>query len=163
MRKILVAPLLACVLLLSACMGQGGLGALLGAGTPPQAPAAVQTISRTALDFALNAFDAALYGLDLAMDTGRLQPGSEPARRIAAAGRRVMNFLGAAEAARDLGSSATYEQAFASAKTALDEFRALFPQRTASANMPTLTNAERNAILARLESGHGGAIIALAN
>lgn len=155
MKKLLLAPLVA--------LSLGGCGPILGAltagaGPPPQAPAAVTSISRTALDFALNAFDAALYGLDFAMDSGRLQPGSEPARRIAAAGRRVMNFLGAAEAARDLGNSPTYEQAFANAKTALDEFRALFPQRTSTANMPPMTNAHRLAILARLEAVGGGSM-----
>jgi hypothetical protein len=154
MRKtILLAPLVA--LSLSGC---GPVLRAFTAGAPPQAPAAVMSISRTALDFSLNAFDAALYGLDFAMDAGRLTPGSEPARRIAAAGRRVMNFLGAAEAARDLGSSATYEQAFANAKTALDEFRSLFPARASFEQVPPMTNDQRAAILDRLE-GHGGGSI----
>jgi hypothetical protein len=152
MKRILI-PLVA--LSLTSCTG---LGALMG-GTPPQAPAAVTNISRTALDFALNAFDAALYGLDFAMDSGRLVPGSEPARRIAAAGRNVMRFLGVAEAARDMGNSATYEQAFANAKTALDEFRSMFPTRAALADQPTLTNERRLAILARLEGRGGGGLI----
>jgi len=121
------------------------MGALL------QAPATASSITRAPLDFALNSFDAALSGLDFAMDSGRLTPGSETARKIAAAGRKVMNFLGVAEAARDLGSSATYEQAFANAKTALDEFRGLFPTHAGVSFVMPLTNAERQQILARLE------------
>jgi hypothetical protein len=128
-------------------------GLLGGLGPPPQAPAAVVQISRTAIDFALNSFDAALYGLDFAMDSGKLVPGSPTAKRIAAAGRTVMKFLGVAEAARDLGSAATYEEAFAKAKTALDEFRSLFPTRASTGKRPPLTNAERVSILDRLESG----------
>lgn len=159
LKHYLLAPLLAASMLLAGCTG---LARMLDttAGPPPQAPAAFTNISRTALDFALNAFDAALYGLDFAMDAGRLQPGSDNARRIAAIGRRVMNFLGAAEAARDLGNSATYEQAFANAQLALTEFRQLLPQR---ASLETdfaagwvklaarpMTARERERILARL-------------
>jgi hypothetical protein len=140
--------ILAAVLSLALC-SCSALGGLMG--PPPQASTAVQTMSRTALDFALNSFDAALYGLDFMMDTGKLQPGSDQARRIAAAGRKVMNFLGVAEAARDLGSAATYEEAFANAKTALDEFRSLFPTRAAVTDHPVLTDAERMAIIERLE------------
>lgn len=147
---------LAASVMLTACSMLPGLG-----GAPPQVPA-IQNISRAPLDFALNSFDAALYGLDFAMDARALTPGSDTARRIAAAGRRVMNFLGACEAARDLGNSATYEQAFTNAKTALDEFRALLPARPAAfgigfGHMPPLTPAQRERILHRLEAGGGGA------
>lgn len=147
-RLILIA---ATALSLNACAPL--LGALMtGGGTPPQAPAIVTTISRTAIDFALNSFDAALYGLDFAMDAGKLTPGSDKAKRIAAAGRTVMKFLGVADAARDLGSSATYEEAFSKAKTALDEFRSLFPTPSSSLKRPSMTNAHRMAILDRLEA-----------
>lgn len=151
LRKLLLIPLLAAA---TACAGLSGL-----MGPPPQAPAAVQNISRSALDFALHSFDAALYGIDVALDTGRIVPGSDTARRLAATGRRVMNFLGAAEAARDLGNSATYEQAFQNANAALTEFRSLFrPQAAAFAwswSPPPrpMSDAERERILARLEGG----------
>ncbi len=140
--------------------GCAGLGALAGAiaGPPPQAPVAVLNISRNALDFALNSFDAALYGLDFAMDAGKLQPGSPTAKKIASAGRKVMNFLGVAEAARDLGSSATYEEAFGNAKKALDEFRSLLPGKASLADHRSLTNAQRLAVLDRLETGAGPSI-----
>jgi hypothetical protein len=90
------------------------------------------------------------------MDAGKLVPGSTQARQIAAVGRKVMGFLGAASAAQKLGSEPTYEAAFADAKTALDEFRALLPAHPASLATdprPPLTNAQRMAILARLERG----------
>lgn len=140
-------------------------GALLGlTGTPPQAPAAVTNISRSALDFALHSFDTALYGLDFAMDAGALQPGSANARQIAAVGRRVMNFLGAAEAARDLGNSPTYEAAFQNANTALNEFRALFPTHAAvtsvMADVMPMTAAHRQRILNRLVNGPGAIAVA---
>jgi hypothetical protein len=114
MKKLLLAPALA--MCLNGC-APALLGALMGgAGTPPQAPAAVTNISRTALDFALNSFDAALYGLDFAMDAGSSCPGSDNAKRIAAAGRKVMGFLGVADAAQKLGTRPTYEEAFSDAK-----------------------------------------------
>lgn len=152
MKKILIAPLLAAAMLLQSCTGMAGL---LG-GTPPQAPASVQNISRSALDFALNSFDAALYGIDFAIDARVIVPGSETARRIAAVGRRVMGFLGVADAAQRLGSSATYEEAFTNARTALQEFRQLLPARPATivmAYQPPMTDAQRLRILRRLETG----------
>lgn len=131
--------------------------ALLGAGAPPQAPAQVTHLSRTALDFSLNSFDAALSGLDFAMDAHMLVPGSEQARNLARIGRQVMNFLGAADSAISLGSSATYEAAFTSAKSALDQFLAAMPHSAHPAALrtgppPHLTPAERARILARLET-----------
>lgn len=155
MKKMLMLPLICAAMLLSSC---AGLGALM-TGPPPQAPAQVQTISRTAIDFALHSFDAALYGLDFAMDSHRIVPGSDNARRIAAAGRQVMNFLGAADAAQRLGSSATYEEAFAHAGTALEQFRQLLGITPAAMWIaadqprPPLTDAQRWAILDRLDAG----------
>lgn len=149
-RQLLLLPLLAGALLLSACAPLLGMMAG-GLGTPPQAPAAVTTISRTAIDFALHSFDAALYGLDFAMDSGRLKPGSPTAKQIAAAGRKVMGALGVADAAQKLGSSATYEEAFKNANDALQEFRGLLPAPAALADRPPLTDAERMAIIRRLE------------
>jgi hypothetical protein len=134
---------------LSACAPL--LGALLtGGAAPPQAPVAVTNISRTALDFALNSFDAALYGLDFAMDSGKITPGSDKAKAIAAAGRKVMNFLGAAEAARDLGNSATYDEAFKHANDALGEFRTLLGKGPVAINdNRPLTPGSRTAVLDR--------------
>jgi hypothetical protein len=125
-----------------------------GSSAPPQAPAKVMEISRTAVDFALNSFDAALYGLDFAMDVGKIKPGSPTAKQIAAAGRKVMGFLGAANAARELGNAATYEQAFGQANEALKEFRSLLGQpATAQLNLPhgqsKLAQRSRDEILAR--------------
>lgn len=136
------------------------LGALMtGSSTPPQAPAKVVEISRTAIDFALNSFDAALYGLDFAMDLpvslpGHLTAGSAKAKQIAALGRKVMNFLGAADAARELGNSATYEEAFGKANQALKEFRALLGQApsaqlVAPPGQPKLAQRSRAEILDR--------------
>lgn len=153
MKKILMFPVT--VLMMVALASCGLLPALMtGAGPPPQAPAAVTQISRTAIDFALNSFDAALYGVDFAIDAHLLVPGSDTSRRVAAAGRRVMSALGVADAAQRLGSSATYEEAFNNAKTALDEFRQLLPAHPTSAHFwprAPLTMAQRMAILERLE------------
>lgn len=152
MKKILMVPLLAAAALLSAC----GLSGLLTA--PPQLPAQAQTISRNAIDFALNSFDTALYGLDFAMDAHVLTPGSDGARRIAAVGRRVIGFLGVADAAQRLGSSSTYEEAFQNARTALEEFRGLLPARPTMivmAYQPPMTDAQRLRIIRRLEGGGG--------
>lgn len=145
-RLILIA---AAALSLGACAPL--LGALMtGGAAPPQAPAAVTNISRTAVDFALNSFDAALYGLDFAMDSGKLTPGSDKAKAIAAAGRKVMNFLGAAEAARELGNSATYDAAFSHANEALEQFRSLLGKGPVSLNdNRALTPGSRTAVLDR--------------
>jgi hypothetical protein len=141
----------------SMCLGGCAplLGALMtGSSSPPQAPAKVTEISRTAVDFALNSFDAALYGLDFAMDAGKIKPGSPNAKQIAAVGRKVMNFLGAANAARELGNSSTYEQAFGQANEALKEFRALIGQAPtaqleAPPGQPRFAQRSRDAILDR--------------
>jgi len=154
MKKLLMLCTLPMALLLASCGGLLGL-MTAGAGPPPQAPASVVQASRTAIDFALNSFDAALYGVDFAIDAHLIQPGSDNARRIAAAGRRVMSALGVADAAQRLGSSATYEEAFNNAKTALDEFRQLLPAHPAalaSGPRPPLTYWQRIAILDRLEA-----------
>jgi hypothetical protein len=140
-------------------------GAAMGGGQPPQAPAAFTNISRSALGFAFNSFDAALYGFDFAMDLGKPAPGTPQAKAIAAAGRKVLGFLSAAEAARDLGSAATYEEAFTKAGEALREFRSglgmqpqaamytpagIFPNADLGDRKP-LNDAQRRAILDRAE------------
>jgi len=149
MKKTLLSVLVCTSMMLGGCAPL--LSALMtGAGTPPQAPAQVTNISRTAIDFALNSFDAALYGLDFAMDSGKITPGSPKAKAIAAAGRKVMNFLGAAEAARDLGNSPTYEDAFKHAGEALAEFRALLGKSpSASLQLPNMAPRQRSAVLER--------------
>lgn len=128
------------------------LGGCLGTtAAPPQAPVQVVNISRTAIDFALNSFDAALYGLDFAMAAGKLTPGSDKAKRIAAVGRKVQSFLRAAEAARAAGNAPSYEAAFASANTALSEFRSLLAGTpTAQIGDVGLSPDERAEILNRL-------------
>lgn len=153
MKKPMLAPMLA--LSLSGCGPM--LTALAGVGSvPPAQVQQVAQIARSPIDFALHSFDAALYGLDWGMDAGRITPGSEQARSIARAGRLVMNFLGAADAAQRMGSSPTYEQAFAEAERALGEFRQLAGMSPRPAallgEMPLMTDAERNRILRRLET-----------
>jgi hypothetical protein len=137
-----VLSLSGCAPLLSALM--------TGSGAPPQLPAAATNISRGALDFALNSFDAALYGLDFAMDAGKLTPGSDKAKQIAKAGRAVMGALAVAEAARDLGNSATYEEAFRKANEGLREFRSLLGQ-SPSASLQLPPAARRLAARSRAE------------
>lgn len=158
MRKAFsLSALLAASLSLQACAPL--LQAMTGpnaTGTPPQLPESANRISRTAVDFALHSFDAALYGLDWAMDAGRLTPGSEQARSIARVGRQVMNFLGVADAAQRLGNSETYEEAFANATRALAEFRNLAGMAASPTflqqNVPHMSEEQRNRILDRLES-----------
>jgi hypothetical protein len=151
-----IAALLAAAPLATGCAGMVRL-LDASAGPPPQAPVQAVTISRTAIAFALNSFDAALYGLDAMMDLGRLQPGSQRARDIARIGRQIMAALGAAEAARDIGSAATYEEAFARAQSALTEFRTAIgitaaPGAWFAIPAAPLTAAERDRILRRLEA-----------
>jgi hypothetical protein len=104
-------------LCLSACAPLLGMMAGLPgpAAQPPQAPAQVTVASRTGIDFALNSFDAVLYGLDFAMDAKKIVPGSDRAKQLAALGRKVMGSLEVADSALKLGNAATYEDAFATA------------------------------------------------
>lgn len=145
-RLWILAPMIA----LSGCAPLLGMMAG-GLGTPPQAPAQVTSISRTGIDFALNSFDAVLYGLDFAMDAKRIIPGSPTAKKLAAVGRKVMGSLEVADSALKLGNSATYEEAFRNAKALLDEFKTLLPAPASLSDHPPLTNAERFAILDRLD------------
>jgi hypothetical protein len=147
MKPLLLAPALA--LCLSGCAPL--LGMMAGAGPPPQAPAQVTKISRTGIDFALNSFDAVLYGLDFAMDAKKIIPGSDRAKQLASIGRKIMGSLEVADSALKLGNSATYEDAFGNAKSLLEQFRALLPTSASSADRPPLTNAQRLAILDRLD------------
>jgi hypothetical protein len=119
------------------------------AGAPPQLPAQVQTISRAALDFAFNSFDAGLYAFDLAMDLGKPPPGSPKAKAIAAAGRKVLGFLNAAETARRAGNAASYDEAFTNAKSALMQFKALLGAPATHALAEPPAPIDREAILAR--------------
>ena len=141
MKKLLMVPLMLAALVVSACVPD--------AGTPPQLPGQVQTISRTALDFSLNAFDAALYGLDFAMDAKLVVPGSDRAKAIAAAGRKVQGFLRAAELARQAGRADSYEAAFANANASLNEFKSLLGRPHAALSPIPLTPFNRQQILAR--------------
>jgi hypothetical protein len=134
----LAVPLASCAPLLSAL------------GTPPQLPAQVANISRSALDFAFNSFDAALYGFDFAMDLGHPAPGSTQAKAIAAAGRKVLGFLNAAETARRAGNAADYNQAFENAKSALAQFKTLLGVASPHAlNVQPHEPVNREAVLAR--------------
>lgn len=143
MKKILLIPLLASAMTLQACPGPISLG------TPPQLPSNVQTISRSALNFAFKSFDAGLYAFDLAMDLGRPAPGSDKAKAISAAGRKVLAFLNAAESARRAGNAASYEAAFADAERALDQFRTLLGRNGVQAGTMPLQPIDRAAVLER--------------
>jgi hypothetical protein len=133
--------LLTAALLVSSC-GQ------LGATAPPQLPSNVTAVSQTAISAAANAFDAALYGLDFAMDSGKIVPGSDQAKQLAAIGRKVQAALNAANAAVKAGNSATAAEALANANTAISEFKALLPGRATSMRGPPLTPDGRERILA---------------
>lgn len=121
-----------------------------GSTHPPTLPANVNTMSRGAIDFAANSFDAALYGLDFAMDAHKLIPGSPKAKSLAALGRKVQGFINGAEAARLTGNSASYEEAFRHANEALTQFRALLGSTAVGMAGPPMKPADRIAILDRL-------------
>jgi hypothetical protein len=156
-------------LALSGCMGQGGLGSLLGAGPPPAVQNAA-AIARGPIDFALHAFDAGLYAFDLAMDLHRPAAGTPEAQRIARLGRRVLAALAVADAAQRAGSASTYDEAFRNANQALSEFRVALgvpagdsaaldlraPSRQLSERFATYSPAERDAILARADAQGAG-------
>lgn len=95
---------------------------LLG-GNPVAAPLNSTSIDESAIDFARDSFDAALYGVDALMDIGRIKEGSPEARSLAKIIRQVAGFLGAADAAQKAGQSASYNEAFKNAKVALAQFR----------------------------------------
>jgi hypothetical protein len=114
---------------LSACQG---LGAMMSGGAPP-APLAATQIDDNAVNFALESFDASLYLVDAAIDTGRIKAGSTQAKSLAGLIRKVMRFLGAADAAQRAGQSASYADAFRNARAALTEFRAAIGQDTTAA------------------------------
>lgn len=142
-RSALAAGLMAVMLTASACTASLGT-------PPPQLPAQVQTISRAALNFAFSSFDAALYAFDFAMDLKKPAPGSDQAKAIAAAGRKVLSFLNAAEAARRAGNAASYEEAMTQAHAALSQFRSLLGIAGARADLAPLAQpVDREAILAR--------------
>lgn len=139
--------LIVCALALAGC---NALASLPGAGTPPQLPAQVQVISRTALNFAFSSFDAGLYAFDFAMDLKKPAPGTTQAKAIAAAGRKVLTFLNAAESARRAGNAASYEQAFADAQAALTQFRSLLGiGATHALGVAPPSPVDRGAVLAR--------------
>lgn len=147
MRNALVAGLVAASLLLGGCANT--LGALAtGSTTPPQLPARAQNISRAALDFAFNSFDAGLYAFDLAMDLKHPAPGSEQAKAIAAVGRTVLKWLNAAETARRLGNTASYDEAFRQAQAAMTQFKALLGAPATHA-LVVPRSFDREAVLAR--------------
>jgi uncharacterized membrane protein len=162
MRKTIVICALAISLALSGCAG--GLSGLLG-GPPAEVQRAAQ-IARGPIDFALRAFDGALYAFDLAMDLRRPAAGSPEARRIAAFGRRVLAALAVADAAQRAGSSSTYEEAFRNALTAFNEFKVALgiPEDVAldlralerDGALADFSPRDREAILAQAEGLGGG-------
>lgn len=118
----------------------------------PQRASQASNLSRAALDFAFNSFDAGLYAFDFAMDMKRPAPGTDQAKAIAAAGRKVLAFLNAAETARQAGNAASYDEAFTQALSALKQFRTLLGIGQAHASLDhqaPLTPRSRTAILAR--------------
>lgn len=143
MRKVFL--LLAAPLALMGCTTDGG-DPISSAGSN------FAEVTRAPLAFAFNSFDAALFGFDFAMDAKIIPAGSERAKAIAAAGRKVLAFLKAAEAARDAGSATSYNQAFDNATNALKEFQTLLgPRARAQLDLPgiRLTPENREYVLNR--------------
>jgi hypothetical protein len=165
MKILRFLPLLAFACL-SACAPL--LGAMTGLGSLPAGPpAAVQqaaAIARGPIDFALHSFDASLYAFDLAMDLKRPAPGSDAAKRIAGLGRKVLAALTLADAAQRAGSATSYEQAFANANVAFDQFKSLLgvPATDLAAldvrSIRQLAPPDRAVILARADSPDAAAI-----
>lgn len=120
MRRIAIAVLAA--LSLSAC---GLVPLITGIQTaPPTSSALASTsIDESAIDFARDSFDAALFGVDALMDMGKIKPGSPEARNLAKLIRQIAGFLGAADSAQKAGQASTYNEAFRNAKAALAQFR----------------------------------------
>lgn len=136
--------------------GCAGMMSALG-GAPPAAVGKVARLTRGPIDFALHSFDAGLYAFDLAMDLGKPKPGSPEAKRIAAAGRKVLAALAVADAAQKAGAADTYEEAFTNANTALEQFRSLLgvtPTDTASLQLPAIAPRDREVILTVAERGN---------
>jgi len=143
-----MAGLVAVSMMLGACAPM--LSTLMtGSSTPPQLPSQIQTMSRAALNFAFSSFDAALYAFDFAMDLNKPAPGSDKAKAIAAAGRKVLGFLNAAEAARRAGNAASYEEAFAQAQNALTQFKTLLGASAPHASLSPTKPVDRLAVLDR--------------
>jgi hypothetical protein len=159
---------LACIALASLAGCTGMLSGLMG-GAPPAAVSNAARIARGPIDFALHSFDAALYAFDLAMDLHRPAAGTPEARRIAALGRRVLAALTLADEAQKAGSASSYDEAFARANAAFNEFRtalnvpatdaAALDLRAARPQLAaglTFTSRDREAILAQAEGRGGG-------
>jgi hypothetical protein len=117
MKKMLMALAALAMIPLGGC---AGLAPLLAAGTAmapqPPAPLASTEIDDNAVNFALESFDASLYLVDAAIETGRITPGSPQAKSLAALIRKVMRFLGAADAAQRAGQASSYAEAFREAR-----------------------------------------------
>lgn len=91
---------------------------------PTSAVLASTSIDESAIDFARDSFDAALFGVDALMDMGKIKEGSPEARNLAKLIRQIAGFLGAADSAQKAGQAGTYNEAFRNAKAALAQFRA---------------------------------------
>ena len=122
---------------------------------PPQLPSNVTSIARTSIDTAASAFDAALYGLDFAMDAKLIVPGSEQAKQIAAIGRKVQAALNAASTALAAGNATSAEQAIQEAQSALAQFKGLLPVRATSLGGAPPGPLDRVGVLERAGGAHG--------
>lgn len=113
--------LLACALSLSLC-ACGTLSALDTIGRSP-APLAQTTFDDKALNAAWKGFDAALDGINLALDLKPSLVGTPGAKRLANAIDAVSAALTAANAAADASSTTNYAEAMRKVESAYVEFR----------------------------------------
>jgi len=142
MRKLLFA-LCAPMLLLCACTTAGTTSISDGVSS-------ALAVARTGIDATAHAFDAALYGLDVAMDFKLLTPGSDQAKQIAVLGRKVQAALNRADAAVKAGNSPGAKAALEEADSLISQFRSMLPARsTTGMATPALAPHSRAAILAR--------------
>lgn len=122
-----------------------------GTGTPvSDAAGTALSFARSGIDATAHAFDAALYGLDVAMDFHVLTPGSDQAKRIAAIGRQVQSALNKADAAVTAGNSAGAKAALDEADGLISQFKSLLPAHgTTGMLAPRFAPHVRAEILAR--------------
>jgi hypothetical protein len=137
------------VMLVACCVAVTGC-ATTGATDLNSAAGSALSVARSGVDALANSFDAALYGLDFAMDAKLLTPGSTQAKQIAAVGRQVQHYLNVADSALKAGNSAEAKAAIDQANTLISQFKALLPAKRTGLVVPLLTPQERLAKLRQL-------------
>jgi hypothetical protein len=92
---------------------------------PPPAPLAATVIDDQALIAADKGFDVALDAINLLIDHKVIVPGSQRAKSIAFAIRKVDSGLTVAYNAAEAGHATTYKEALGHAQAGITELRAL--------------------------------------